>query len=799
MDDHYHFIGIGGIGMSALARILLEKGSSVSGSDLHLSAYTKRLQEEGARLYEGHAEAYLPERATVVFSSSIRDDNPEKQGARAKGLRLLHRAELLAELMEGQKSVVTTGTHGKTTTSALLTALFIKGGLAPTYALGGMLEGKNGGVGERDYFVAEADESDRSFLHYHPHGAIVTNVEPEHMEQYGTEAALHAAFAQFFDQVQEEKWLFYCGDDPVLTRLAKGRGVAYGFSPHLPLHLSQFRQEGWSICFDCTFEGICYRDIRVALIGQHNALNAAAAFGMALRMGMQEQEIREVLENFPGVDRRCQKRREEGGVLFLDDYGHHPTEIAATVQAVKEAVGARRLVVLYQPHRYSRTRDTLAAHGHAFDAADAVYITDIYSAEEEPLEGVSTERLLEVIRAKSTVPVAYLPRGEWASLPLSVHDVLLTLGAGDITYAHASFRLPPRPKLGLVFGGCSCEHEISVRSARFVATSLDHALYDLSYFGIDKSGKWVSGEEAKELLAQEPVVSSPHSRPIFEVMQELQKCDLFVPILHGTYGEDGTMQGFFEILGKPYVGPDHRSAALAMDKVLTKRLVASEGVPTPKDVAFSYPSWRQQRGQLLSQIRETLSLPFYVKPTHLGSSVGITFVEEWEHLEGAIDKAFRVDTHVMVEEGKVGCRELEFAVMGNSGRARVPHPGEKLSGGTFVTYDRKYSAQPVQTTLYPDLSPDVLREGQRLAMQAYSAVGCTGMTRVDFLLDRENTFWLFEMNPIPGFQQFSLFPKIWAREGVQPKALLEQLIILALERKREQERHLLSLPVNIGT
>lgn len=802
MANKFHFIGIGGIGMSALAQILLDKQLSVSGSDLSSNFNTEQLQKKGASIFKGHAADHICSGDTVVVNSQIQKNNPEYQAALKLKCPILHRSELLAELMGGHQTLAVTGTHGKTTTTSLLTAVLIEGGADPTFAVGGMLQGLNGKWGRGKYFVAEADESDGSFLHYRPEGAIITNIGHDHLDYYKSEEALKNAFRTFISQVQNEELLFYCGDDAELARMAS-KGISYGFGPHNQLHISHFKQEGWHHSFTISFEGKVYTDIRVALIGEHNALNAAAVFGLSLKIGIAEEKIRAALAAFPGVGRRCEKRGEVREVLLLDDYGHHPTEIKKTLFAVKTAIQARRLVVVFQPHRYSRMKELFHQFTKAFEIADFVYVTDIYAAMEEPIEGVTALGFLEALRKESTVPCAYLPKERWCEelrSSLMPHDVLLTVGAGDITRLHSELIqdfLPEKIKVGLIFGGKSCEHEISLRSSRFVSESLNPNLYEIHYFGIDKEGRWLTGQEAKEQLATQTVISSPNARSILDpqVTSALENCSLLIPILHGTFGEDGTIQGLFEMLGKPYVGPDYRAAAICMDKVLTKRLVETAGVKTPKDVSFSHLNWLLNREALVSKISETLPLPVYVKPVHLGSSVGITCVNRLHDLGEAIDLAFRFDTQVLVEEGKVDCRELEFAVLGNTYSFPViaPGPGEKLAQGEFVDYEKKYGSQAIQTTLNPEMPPEILEKGKELARRAYEAVGCSGMTRVDFLLDKEGEYWLFEMNPIPGLQKLSLFPKIWNREGVAPAFLFDRLVVLALERHRKQNRHITTI------
>lgn len=797
MTQHkYHFIGIGGIGMSALARILLDKNIPVSGSDLCFNANTTELIQKGAMISQGHAEHHISSNDTVIFGSQIQKSNPEYQAALALKCPLMHRSELLAHLMGEYKTFAITGTHGKTTTSSLLTSVLIMGGVDPTFAVGGMLAGLNGKLGKGSFFVAEADESDGTFLNYYPQGAIITNIGPDHLDHYKTEQALHSAFQTFFSQVKNEELLFYCGDDPILPMLSMNRGISYGFGKKNQLQISNYRQKGWHGVFDIHFKGKCYREIEVALSGEHNALNSAAVFGLSMQLSLSEEKVRSALKTFPGVSRRCEKRNEVGGVLFLDDYGHHPTEIFKTLKAVKEAIRERRLIVLFQPHRYTRTRDLLKEFGSAFEWADFLYISDIYSAFEQPIEGIDTHLLIDQVRKNSTVPCAYLPKERWSEELQSIlhpHDVVLTIGAGDVYQLHTASFSPKKLTVGLVFGGLSCEHEISLRSSRFVAQSLDRTLYDVRFFGIDKKGEWIVGKEAEEILATQTEILSKNTRSLLDplITRELEACDLFVPILHGPNGEDGTLQGLFEMLGKPYTGPDYRTCAICMDKIFTKRLVEGAGVKTPKDLTFGYHDWLEKRGHFVQQIRDTLPFPVYVKPVHLGSSVGITPVFAPEKLEEAIDLAFRHDTQVMIEEGKTGCREMEFAVLGNTHGfpVVVPAPGEKLAEGEFVDYEKKYGQNNVKTTPNPDLSPDLLEKGRELALKAYRAVGSTGMTRVDFLLDPDGEFWLFEMNSIPGLTKLSLFPKIWDREGVPADQLLNRLIILALERHRKQKRH----------
>lgn len=797
--NKYHFIGIGGIGMSALAHILLEKQIPVSGSDLSSNENVEQLVKRGASITKGHASQNISSSDTVVFSSGIKKNNPEYQKAITLKCPMLHRSDLLAQLMKPYTALAVAGTHGKTTVASLLATVLVEAGVDPTFAIGGMVAGVNGRLGKGSYFVAEADESDGSFLKYTPHGAILTNLEKEHLEFYQSEEKLYAAFEAFATQVADPNLLFYFGDDPRLSNICKKRGVSYGFGPNNRVKIHSYQQIGWKSFFDLSIDDEIFSNIEVNLIGEHNALNAAAVFGLARRLLIPQEIIRSAFRSFPGVGRRCEKKGEISGILFVDDYAHHPTEISTTIKAVKQAELERQLIVVFQPHRFTRTRDHFDAFSLAFELADQVLVTDIYSAGEDPIDGVDGQSLVKKMKEVSSVACSYHRRESCCDALKSLlrpHDVVLTLGAGDITQLSKEVLSDFSPNLftvGLIFGGASCEHEISLRSAKFVSESLNPSFYRVAYFGIDKQGRWLAGDEAKKELEIHNEIVSDNTHPMLDpvIAEALQSCDLFLPILHGTYGEDGTIQGFFEMLGKPYIGPDVRAAAISMDKVITKRLVAGQGIKTPKDLSFGHLSWVNQRKEILQNILSNLKFPLYVKPVHLGSSVGISFVESREMLEAGIDSAFRFDIQVMVEEGKVGCRELEFAVVGNSHSfpCKVPAPGEKIAGGEFVDYGKKYGANAVQTTLDPQMPAEWLERGKKLAMEAYTAVGCSGMTRVDFLLDAEGEFWFFEMNSIPGLQKLSLFPKIWKREGVPSTELLDKLIILACERKRRQNRH----------
>lgn len=786
----YHFIGIGGIGMSGLARILLSRGKKVSGSDLSSNPVTASLQKMGAQIYVGHDAKHLPDGATVIFSTDIPEHNPELVQAKALQYSCLHRSELLYQLAGKHKVLAVTGTHGKTTTSALLTHVLIELGMDPSFAVGGLIQGHNSNAhsGSGDYFSLEADESDGSFLQCDYFAAIITNINTDHLSHYGSWDALKVAFSKFINKAKERKRIFYCADDTTLSEIAHG-GTSYGFSSGAQARISAFRQEGFQSYFTLDFEGKKYTDIQIALTGRHNALNASSVFILCLALQIPEASIRKAFSSFQGVKRRMEKKGEASSITIYDDYAHHPTEIAASLQALRAAIHEKRLVTLYQPHRYSRMQYTMHEFQSAFDAADLVVVTDLYTAGERPIAGVTTEKIIEEIKKSTKAQVVYVPRDTIAHglhALLEPHDVLITLGAGDSTKIGGELlellqkRGVKKLKVGLFFGGMNCEHEISCISAKNFFSHLRKELYDVEGFFIGLDGRILQcTQEQKPIENSSQAVISP------EVFEEISKCDVLIPVLHGPFGEDGLIQGFFETLRKPYVGCDVKSASVSMDKALSKCIALSCGIATAPFVVFDCAIWSLDKESCLQEVEAKLSLPFFVKPSHLGSAVGVSKVSKMEDLAAAILKAFQYDTHVIVETG-LDIREIEFAVLGNM-RVRVPAPGEILSNGAFYDYEAKYSATGFGATPTANLPEQVILEGKKLAEKMYRAVGCQGLARVDFFLDKNNTYWFNEINPLPGFTPNSLYPKIWELQGPL-EGLMDEFIILARERFRLQER-----------
>jgi len=694
--------------------------------------------------------------------------------------------------MREKKTLAVAGTHGKTTTSSLLVHVLKQAGIDPSYAVGGILENyhSNGDLGKGDYFVAEADESDGSFLKYAVHGGILTNIEAEHLDYYKTEEAMNQSFQKFIDGVENSELFFWCGDEATLREF-KPKGLSYGFSEGCTVKGSRLRYDGAQITLDVEHQGKLYTSVEVALLGKHNALNALSVFGLALQLGVPEASIRESFKSFEGVARRCEVKGRVRGVCIIDDYAHHPTEIERTLNGLRHSFEERKIISVFQPHRYSRTENFMHTYPASFQDADEVVVTDIYATGETPIEGVSSQILVERMQEELNIPVHYVPRNVLVAALTELvrpHDLVVTMGAGDVTRVGKDLalcleKLPPKKyTVGVVCGGRSLEHEISLRSVKHILSGLSPEYYDVKIFGISKRGHWdfnpnLNVEEIEE-----------HSRFSFSlgVLREIEKCDLFYPMIHGPFGEDGKLQGFFEIVGKPYVGCDSRSASICMDKITTKKLALYHKIPTSPFLEVNLDEWRKNPDQLLELIGSELSYPLFVKPPHLGSSVGVYKVKEPSELAACLEKAFAYDSRLLVEQGVEG-RELEFAIQGNE-YIKVPHPGEILSDGKVYDYDQKYKAGGMSTEILPHFPEGVLKEGKALAKKAYQTMGCEGMARVDFFLDRENRWFLNEINPIPGFTSISIFPKVWEARGVNAAKLNDRLIILALHRSRQKAK-----------
>ena len=439
-----HFIGIGGAGMSGIARIMLARGMSVSGSDAKDSVLITALRAEGATVHIGHDPAHVDGARTVVANSAIRGTNPELRAAHERGLVVLHRSQALASLATGRRVVAVAGTNGKTTTTSMLTVALQHYGADPSFSIGGELteSGTNAHHGTGDAFVLEADESDGTFVVYRPEIAIVTNVQPDHLDHYGDAAGVEQGFAGFAASIQPGGLLVSCADDAGSARLAESvaaqgiRTLTYGESPSADVRLTNLRPSTTGCTFEVVDLGRRIGAVTLRVPGRHNALNALAAVTAAMALGVPAAGALEGVGAFGGTRRRFEARGAAGGVQVFDDYAHNPGKVAAAISTGRQVAGSGRLVVVFQPHLYSRTRDFAAEFGAALGGADEVVVMDVYAAREDPIPGVSGALVADAVPLagdRVTFVASWSAVADVVRARLRPGDVLLTIGAGDIT------------------------------------------------------------------------------------------------------------------------------------------------------------------------------------------------------------------------------------------------------------------------------------------------------------------------------------------------------------------------------
>ncbi|MFM9328438.1 UDP-N-acetylmuramate--L-alanine ligase [Paenibacillus mesotrionivorans] len=440
-SEHVHFIGIGGYGMSAIAKVMLEMGFHVSGSDLAQQELTEKLAKKGADVFIGHEAEHVQGADLVVYSTALSKDNVEIKRAEELNIPVIHRSEMLARLLNTKKGVAVAGAHGKTTTSSMISLVLEQCGTDPTYIIGGEILnlGSNAKAGKGDYVVAEADESDGTFLQYHPYLGVVTNIEADHLEHYdGDFEKLKSAYARFLSQVKSDGKAVVCADDPYIEAMLPelgGKAVTYGLGKGADYSAHDLILGDRRVQFTVHHKDEILGTMRLSVPGKHNVYNALATLIVCLDAGLSFSQIAEAIVDFRGAKRRFQVMGESGGILVIDDYAHHPTEIEATISAAR-ATG-KRIVAVFQPQRYTRTFFLLDQFSRAFPEADEVVLTDIYSpAGEQQIEGISSARLAGLIRENSNPQVRHLPTKDdvfdYLQSTVTSGDLVITMGAGDI-------------------------------------------------------------------------------------------------------------------------------------------------------------------------------------------------------------------------------------------------------------------------------------------------------------------------------------------------------------------------------
>lgn len=784
MTNHqlFHLIGVGGAGMSALARLLLDKKHTVSGSDSQLSSYTKELQKRGVQIFQGHQEQNIDPSSIVVYSTAIEENNPEMLRAKSLGCTLWHRSELLQYLAKDSKSLAVAGTHGKTSTAALLAHVCKIAQQEPSYVVGGVLTQyeTNSESSEGPHFIFEADESDGSLIRYHPDGAILTNLEEDHLDYFFRNYAhLEQVMLQFIQQVKEDKAFFWCMDCPNLRRL-NPKGLSYGFDAQSDLHIFDYAQMQTQCQFSVNFQGKIFKKITLNLMGRHNACNAVAVMGLALSLGISIEYIREAFASFKGVKRRSEKLGSTHQIQFYDDYAHHPTEVKALLKSFRKAYPKRRIIALFQPHRYSRIKYFQKEFASSFSKASEVWLTNVYSAGETPEDSFSIHDFAKEIEQLSQVGVTKVDQEQLSAYyqrELKPFDVVISIGAGDISKkAREAFEIirekSLKLKVGVIYGGQSPEHFISKISKNFVFEGLEAPWFDVKSFFVDLEGQFHHAS-----------IPSDHHIPLNEsIFQLINECDFFFPVLHGPNGEDGMVQGFLKTLQKPFAGSDFSACHLAMNKFQAKQLVQEKGVKVAKGILIQFDEFRKNPSRCAERVKKTLTYPLIVKPNRMGSTLGLSQVNKSTDLEKALSKAFVLDREVCVEEKIVG-REFEMVVF-EGDHVICPPPGEIISATRFYDYEAKYSKNPIEKIPVAQLSKKYIEKSRKMGKAVFNLLGASGFLRIDFFIDKSGELIFGEANAIPGMTPRSLFPRMLKAYGFTARQICEQIIIHGLYQER---------------
>ncbi len=758
-----HFIGIGGAGMSALAKILIESGCEITGSDCADSATVEMLKNLGAKIFIGHDGANVGDAEAIVCSSAIRNDNPEILKAAELKIPKLHRSDINAMLLNSKKGIAVAGAHGKTTTTSMIGFVLYNAGVDPTVIIGGESVDLGTGaiLGKGEYLVSEADESDGSFIKLKPTVAVVTNIEDDHLDYYGTVARIREAFKIFIENINPENGVaVLCFDNENLRELAgeiDRKIISYAIDNDADFVAKNIRTGVEGTSFDVFNGEKNLGRVQLAIHGRHNVLNALATIATAMHIGVDFAKIADGLSKFHGAKRRFQTKGNVRNIWIVDDYGHHPTEIAATLKAARET-NPRRIICVFQPHRYTRTQLLLSEFGGAFAGADLLVLTDIYSAGEDKIDGISGESILEQVLAVTNQAVSYIPDrekiAEYLIENVTAGDLVITMGAGDIyKTADELIELLKKQrqncKIVVVMGGTSTEAEVSRRTGKAILDALLSKNYNA-----------------------EPLELNPQT---FAADIKALNCGIVFNAVHGLYGEDGQLQGTLDMLKIPYTGSNVLAAALTMDKTMTKRVLTSAGITTPK---FAVYRAVDKDKNLAADIEEKFGLPVVIKAPSQGSSIGVEIVEKAEDISAAIENSFKYGDEILVEEFISG-RELTVAVFGNEDKAKALPIIEITTTTGRYDYETKYK-KGASTHICPaEISDELTEKVQALAIGAFKICKCAGVARIDMMLSAENVPYVIEINSVPGMTETSLVPDAARAAGIEFPELCEKILMLA--------------------
>ncbi len=756
----FFLIGIGGAGMSAIARMLHHRKFVVAGSDSNHGQETERLIEEGFNVAIGHTASSVSEFcsnnasvAIVVTDAVSLETSPEISEARRLGIPIFRRSQVLGWMLRPYRIIAVTGTHGKTTTTGMLGAGLIAAGLDPLVVVGAPVIDWQGPVreGNGPFAVVEACEAYEAYLDIDPFVVLLTNLEPDHLDYHETYENLRDSMVRFVSKIPTEGGLVYCADDRGAAEIAELTDVRC-----LPYGLSDAWLQQISNKFDLGIDAKnsdAGKALRLNLPGDHNRMNATGALASASLLTSDDQDIdlnmvEMGIARFNGAERRLQILL-DGPITVVDDYAHHPSEISASLSALRERFPNRRLIVVFQPHLYSRTAEHLDEFASTLSTADLVVLTDIYPAREAPIPGVSSARIAEKVTAKMLyVPSRHLLPRKIKQL-LQPGDVVVGMGAGTIQeFSPELIRemerdARPHREVIVCYGGDSSEREVSILSGRAIGQALR------------RKGHQVTMVDMTELLLRKGSV--------LEFTGTIRPDVAFLAV-HGTHAEDGAIQGLFELLHIPYTGSGILASALAIDKNRTKKILADSGILVPT-------------GQFLSNIADIhIQAPAIVKPNREGSTVGLTFAKTQEDIIEGVTKAMQYPGGCLIEEWIQG---VEISVPVLCGKALPPVEIRPLVGE--YDFANKYTPGATIEICPAEISQLHLEKAQKIAETAHSVLGCEGASRTDMIV-RGDGIYVLEVNTLPGMTSTSLLPNSAKTAGINFDDLCEILMEDAISR-----------------
>jgi len=780
----FFLVGIGGAGMSALARMLKHRSYAVEGTDSTQSPETDRLIAEGMNVRIGHSREHITKDHAVVLTDAIDlATSPEVAKAREIGASMFRRSQVLGWLLKDHKVIAVTGTHGKTTTTGMIGAGLIAAGMDPLIVVGANVPEFGGPVveGKGEWAVVEACEAYDSFHDIDPQLVVLTNLELDHVDFHGNWENLRDSVVRFVKSLPPTGWLVYCAEDLGATEVAER-------AHHLPDPYAEPNLEP-------ELREFGLQDLALRLPGVHNRRNAMGALAAIGHTGADLVHALHGIFGFSGAERRLQVLQEEP-ITVIDDYAHHPTEIEASLKALNDRYPYRRLVVVYQPHLYSRTEPLIREFADALSHADVVVLTDIYPARENPIPGVSSARIAELIDK----PVHYIPNRHL--LPRKVAriarggDVVVGMGAGNIAeFAPALIREFDRgmagPAMSLA-GGSPAEHGPAARDTHVRAARATVAVI----YGGDSAEREVSILSGR--CVYDALMRKGYESQLVDVSEILIKSgdlsrftgpdrpDLAFLAVHGTNAEDGAIQGLFELLHIPYTGSGIQSSAIAMDKQLTKTILEQNEIRVPEGHIV-------RSAEEIQNPKSKIQNRWIVKPNAQGSTVGLSFVEQEKDLKAAIEKALQYDDAALVEEWIVGM-EISVPVLGDKALPVV----EIAPANGKYDFESKYTPGATEEIIPARLPKEILNQAQEIALKAHRALGCHGATRTDMIVQRISTpqppssltnqreewgpAFVLEVNTLPGMTATSLLPNSARAAGIEFDDLVQWLVEDALRR-----------------